>query len=761
MSITNTRNFVAKPLIVACIPVLGGHAWAQEPSSASAPVIEEITVTATRRSTALATTPMAISALSSERLERANVTNMSDLAAEVTGLNVVDQGGGLNRPVIRGLQGVGDAQVGIYFDNTPISGSPGTANSAGRFSPELRPIDVERVEVLRGPQGTLYGGGAMGGAIRYVSNKPDSTAFSARLEGGASTFEGNMGYDGSAVVNIPIIQDKLAFRAVAHRRDRDGFIDNVATGESDVNDLENVGGRLALGWTPTESLEILATYYYEDFQSGSRAIVQTDLGDLETRNPGTTGSDDETSIFNITANLTTSWADAMYSYSNFKRDLLYRYPIAVDLFEGLAPENFAGQLLIQPQDVDMDTHEVRFTSNGDGPFNWTVGAFYSERDTFGESDVYNLDASGSLIFPDGSPGAREDDISSLLFRRYVDQTQTESALYGEVSYDFDDRTSLTFGTRVFDFENRDGGQPTVLSGAAFPGNPPFVETDTDFSGEVFKLSLSREIFEDSVIYATWSQGYRAGGSNVEVSTSGFDPGDTPLTFKPDTVDNYEIGFRGSLNDGRMTVAAAAFYLDWTDLFVDQVRNDLPGPGNIEFRANAGEAEITGVEIEVEALLAQDFRISAGTTILEAELASNVRTFGDSVGALQGDSLPFVPEFTANLTLEYGWQLGELRAYAWGAYRYTGATTGDFNPFVIGNGQQTDTPNIQYTEFGEYGILSLRLGVEGTDWTGALFVDNATDERECAYTRRDNIRPQPGNCFIEMPRSIGLRLSKTF
>lgn len=722
--------------------------------------LEEVIVTATRRSTSIASTPLSVSAVTSAMLQRANVSSMSGLAAEVTGLNVVDQGGGLTRPVIRGLQGVGDAQVGVYFDNTPITGSPGTANSAGRFSPEMEPIDMERVEVLRGPQGTLYGGSSMGGAIRYITRKPDSSQFGGKFEAGLSSYESSVGYDGSFVLNMPVVEDKFALRLVGYMRDEDGYIDNAATGATDINDLETRGGRLAAAWTPSDAVDILATYYWEETEAGARAIVHTDLPDLQTRNPGPDAIDDETSIFNLTVDLQTNWSDITYSYSQYERELFYRYSIPIDPF-GAAPPNFGGTLLTQPQDVDTDIHEIRFVSNLDGRWQWTAGAFSSERDAYGESDLYFLDEAGLLIFLDGSPGAMEDVIASLLFRRNVDQTQTEKAVYGDLSYDLSDRTTLTFGTRVFNFDNRDGGQPIALFGGPFPGNPPFVEASSDHDGEVFKLHLSHAVLSDSVVYASWIQGFRAGGVNVEVVTSGFDPADTPLTFNPDEVDNYEIGFRGALMDSRMTLAVAAFYLDWTDMFVNLVRTDLPGLGNIEFRANAGEADISGIEFEIEALVGENLKLSAGTTILNGELASDIRAFGDSTGALEGDDLPFVPEYTLNLTAEYEWEFRNMRAFVWGGYRYTGKTFGDFNPFLVDQDGPTTTPNMSYTEYGDYGVLNLRFGLESDTWTGSVLIDNLTDERECAYLRRDAIRPQPGNCFIERPRSIGLRFSTYF
>lgn len=756
--------------VAAALLLTGQPANSQERDDDSLS-IEEVVVTATRRSTSLATTPLAISALTNEMLERADVASMADLAAEVTGLNIVNQGAGLHRPVIRGLQGVGDSQVGIYLDNTPITGSPGTANSAGRFSPEIVPVDMERVEVLRGPQGTLYGGGSMGGAIRYITNKPDASGFEGKFGLTASSIDGSFGYNSDLVLNLPLVEDDLAIRLVGYMRDEEGYINNVVTGRSDVNEFEKQGARLMVGWTPTDNLTLTGTYISETVDAGARAIVQTDLPDLSTRNPGNDATDDDVSIFNLTAEYKASFADIVYSYSAYDRDLFYRYSAIVDLI-GVNPPNLGGSLLIQPQDVESDVHEIRIVSNeNDSNFYWTVGAFHSERDTFGLSDLINLDTAGNLIFPDpaGSPGAVEGDIASLTFRRSVDQTQTEKAIFGEVSYVFGEKTTLTAGTRLFEFENRDGGQSLVLLGE--PRDPvanPYREASSTHDGEVFKLRLSHEILDDSVIYASWSQGYRSGGVNVELLTSGVDPEDTPTTFEPDRADNYEIGFRGAVNDGRTTVAAAVFLVDWTDMFVNLKRTDLQllGGGNllnVEFRANAGEAEISGAEVDVETLVGEHLTFSAGATLLSAELGSDVQRFGDSVGALEGDELPFVPDYTFNLTAEYGWNLNNgMKAYVWGGYRYTGTTYGDFNPFVIGtDGQPTTTPNILYTEYGDYGILNLKFGLEADTWSSSLSIGNVTDERECTYLLRSSIRPAPGNCFIEMPRSVALQFRKSF
>ncbi|MCG8613257.1 MAG: TonB-dependent receptor [Pseudomonadales bacterium] len=506
---------------------------------------------------------------------------------------------------------------------------------------------------------------------------------------------------------------------------------------------------------PERERLVVHAYYFEEQNSDSQSVIREDLSGYQNTRFGLEPIDDEISILNLTANMETSWVDLVYSFSSYDRDLFYRFNIDVNLFSA-NPTN-GGAALIQPQDVDTDVHELRFVSNADGPLKWTTGIFLSERNTFGLSEVYYRNESGDLINLSGGPGS-EGDPASIAFRRSVDQKQTERAIYGEVSYDFTDNTTLTFGARIFEFENDDGGA-ALVSPVGIPANAPFIGASSEHDGEVFKLKLSHNILDDSVVYLNWSQGFRAGGANVEALTSGFPIADTPETFEPDTVDNYEIGFRGALMDGRLTLATALFYLDWQDMFVDLERNDLLG--NIEFRANAGEAEITGLEFETEVLLAEDFKVSASFTVIDGELASDVRQFGDSAGALAGDTLPFQPDMTFNLSAEYGWAMANLRSYIWAGYRYVGESSTDFHPFVIDSNGPTTTPNPEYTEVGDYGILSLRYGLEGDDWNGAFYIDNATDERECTFIRITGLRPPPGNCFVERPLTAGIRFSKDF
>lgn len=353
-------------------------------TASSGAAIEEVIITATRRETALATTPQSISALSGNALEKMGADDFADIVGAIPGLTIKDQGPGLSRPVIRGVQGAGEGQVGIYYDDTPITGGPGTTNDAGRFAPEIKPIDIERVEVLRGPQGTLYGGGSMGGTLRFIANKPDATEFQGRISGEFLSFaDGGVGYQASTVINVPLVEDKLAIRAALYRRDQDGFVDNAVLGLEDVNEVNTDGARIALRWYATENTTVTGTYYYQEQELAAGFHINPNLAGFQTDLPGLDPFNDESKIFNLTIDHVMAWADMVYSFSTYERDATYRY-----FTPRFSP---SGTLLVQPQPTDVDTHELRFTSNLDGNFQWTFGAFSQNREAYVESQVFIVD----------------------------------------------------------------------------------------------------------------------------------------------------------------------------------------------------------------------------------------------------------------------------------------------------------------------------------------------------------------------------------
>jgi iron complex outermembrane recepter protein len=707
--------------------------------------LEEITVTATRRETLLATTPQSISALSEQSLERIGVTDFIDLVGAVPGLTMKDEGPGLIRPVIRGVAGQGEAQVAVYYDETPVSSGPGTSENAGRFTPEIKPIDIERVEVLRGPQGTLYGASSMGGAIRFITNKPDTNQFEGSAGAEFSSYaDGGVGYQANAVVNIPLVEDRLAVRAVVYRRDQDGFVDNPALGLEDINDVETTGARIAVRFEPNDNWSLTGTYFYQEQEVASGFHINPNLDGLQVDLGGLDPFDDENTILSLIVEGSTEWADIVYSFSHADRDMSYRYWVP----------NFSptGSLLVQPMPNDATTHELRLSSNSDSsPFLWTVGAYYQERDSLVFSQVFQV----------GQDGLPSDD---LYFQRSVESYLEELSFFGELGYDITDRMNITIGARAFSFDRYNDAQSQV----SFGGTPidslvPPVRSSSDESDVVYKALLSYEVSEDIVGYLQFSQGFRAGGPNQAV-----DPALAviPESYVSDTVDNLEFGLRGTLADGRVTFGTAIYSIEWDSIQLRQT----DATGLFSFVGNGGQAEVNGLEVEITAALFQDLTLNAGLNYLfDDQLTSdsplNSTTGGLSQTGLKGDQIPNVADFGYNLSLEQGWELSNgLRMYLMGRYEFTNGSASDYNRYLIdpATGAESNVLNIGYNDIqGDYGIADLRLGIEGDTWRAALFVKNVFDERGITFTFERPLRPDPGFNFVEKPRTIGVSFTKEF
>lgn len=703
--------------------------------------IEEVIVTATRRSTSLADTPYSISAISEKSLDRQGADDFSDFVGSIPGLNLRDQGPGQSRPVIRGLQGSGEGQVAVYYNDAPIGGNPGTQNDAGRFSAELKPIDIERIEVLRGPQGTLYGGGSMGGTMRIITNKPQLDTIEGKVSAEISDYaDGGMGYQLSGVINLPIIEDKLAIRAVAYYRKMDGFIDNVALGLDNTNDVETKGGRFSVLWQPSDTLKVTAIAYYQEQDLASGFHIDPNLDGYKTTLAGLDRYQDKTQLYNVIIEKSFDFADASYSYSHFNRKNTYRY--FADVF---VP---SGILLVQPMPTKSDTHEFRLTSNNDGRLQWTTGLFYQNRSAFVESQVFVV----------GSDGLESGD---FFFRRDVDMGLKQYAVFGEVSYELTDKLTATVGARWFDIKNFATGRSLVSFGGTPVPTDQIVPNTTE-GGEkstVFKGHLAYQVTEDFLTYFQFSQGFRAGGANQNVGTIA----EIPNSFNSDSVDNYELGMRYSFAEGKADLNVALYRIIWSD--IQTLQSDTTGL--FRFIGNGGNGKIDGIEIDLHTRPTQNWDINIGFNYVDAKLSTDAplnNIGGFSQTGLTGDRIPSSPNLTFNTSMEYSWQLNDdIRAYIFGSVQYTGESFSDFNEFLIDVSTNTpsSTQNIGYNAQGDYMIADLRIGIEGDDWSASLFVDNVLNKRAITNVLEDNLRPDPGFNFVEKPRSIGLSFTKDF
>jgi outer membrane receptor protein involved in Fe transport len=280
------RRLLLSTAALSAVLLSSGTVGAQTSAAAKAPadeVVEEIVVTALKRSTTLQTTPMAISAVTGDSLEKLGATGLADYFRQVPGVNLTQGQLGQSRVTIRGVQGSGEATTGLYYDETPVTGPSGTTQDPGNNAADLNLFDVERVEVLRGPQGTLYGGGSMGGTLRVIYNKPNSQDFGAAIEAQASdTKGGSAGSYLKAMGNIPLIQGKLAARITAYTEDRPGYVDNVKLKTKDVNDSRSSGYRAMLGFTPTDDLSLTATKVHQSTSADDMEGWYQRVGKYET-----------------------------------------------------------------------------------------------------------------------------------------------------------------------------------------------------------------------------------------------------------------------------------------------------------------------------------------------------------------------------------------------------------------------------------------------------------------------------------------------
>lgn len=725
--------------------------------------IEEVVVTALKRESTLQDTPIAISALTSQNLERIGADDFSDFVGSVPGLTIRDNGPGSSRPIIRGIASPGEPQVGVYFDDALVVGAPGTTNDAGLRSPELKPFDLERVEILKGPQGTLYGGGSMGGTLRFITKKPNAEEFEGKISvEGSSVRYGDQGYQLNGMVNVPIIKDQLALRVVAFKRDDPGFIDNPTLGQKDINDVDTEGGRVLLRWTPTDRLALTGAIYYQDQNVGGGFHYNPTLN-KDNPQTGVLSNEpynDEQVLYNFKVEYSFDWADAMYSGSWFDRNAVYRF------HNGFTGIPFPPVLSTQPEPLQAVSHEFRLSSSGDNPVDWTVGAFYSDRNAYVDSRVQYPGADGNVA-----------DENIFLFRRTVNSSLLQRAVFGEATWHATDRLAITAGVRYYDVKSGSDvvnriNIPGIGLPSGTPGRPvPFQVNVTRGSddGAIFKAHIGYDVSDDMLVYASFSQGFRPGGANQNTSSIALtDPGNVgvPEAFKSDSLDSYEIGIHSQWLDRRLTLNAAVYYMDWSDI----VLGGRSATGLFGFLLNADSADAKGFELESVIELAEDFRLTAALSYVDAQLTAdappNRASATRSKSGLDGDSIPDVADWTFNASMEYGRQLPwmDLRGYIYTNFNYTGSNASDFNPFLldINTLVPTTVPNVEYNKQGDYVVVDMRVGVEADDWSVSLFLDNVFDEKGPSHIFEDStFRLNPGLNFIERPRSFGIVFDKDF
>lgn len=702
---------------------VAADAGAGSPSASAAnssDTLFEVVVTAQKRAERLQDVPIPVTAIDTQALLGSNQLRLQDYYSRVPGLNYSPGQWGEPRIAIRGIvtDPYTNPTVGLMVDDIPYGLS---TNQNGGGGPDIDPGDLARIEVLRGPQGTLYGASSMGGLLKYVTIDPSTEEVSGRLQlGTTSVSEGDdLGYSVRASVNVPL-SDTFAIRASAFTREEPGYIDNVETGESDVNDIEAQGARLAALWQISDDVTLKVSALAQKSETGGSNVVEPDLGGLRHSLLPTAGQYERGSQA-FTANLSADLGRVDFvSLTGYNADS-FRGGIDLTTIFGALAEALYGEpygFYKIDQDTRKFTQEFRVSMGLGERVDWRVGAFYTDEDVETPQQIFAADSNAQFVGSFLDTG-----IARVSFQEY--------ALFSDLMIRLSDRFDIQVGARQSWIEQvNDPQAPTgPLAGPATPELRNEDEATTYLFTPQFKFS------PDLMLYARIASGYRPGGINFYNPVLGSLP-----PYKPDETENYEIGVKGSAWDRLLTFDASAYYIDWTDI-------QLVVTNVISYYDNAGGARSRGLELSAELRPHGDWTIAAWVTWGEAEITEGFPDDSNIFGA-PGDRLPYSPRVSGNLSVDKGFDfIGQSTASAGLAYRYVGDRAGGFRPAA-------DMPQ---PELPSYSQFDFRFDVTAGAWLVSAFVNNIADERGVT-----GIAPFENSAFNYIqPRTIGASLTRSF
>jgi outer membrane receptor protein involved in Fe transport len=708
----------------------------------------DIVVTAQKRETRLQETPASIQAITGSTLENAAVFGLNDLTKIAPGLVVTDAGPGQRRVSLRGIRSSGEPQVAIYYDEAPLAGAPGTTSDSGGNQGDLQLFDVNRVEVLRGPQGTLYGASSMGGTIRVIYTKP-SDRFEAGVDlVGSTTRHAGENYQANAMVNVPIIGDRLAVRAVYFRRENAGWIDNPVLGQEKTNREETEGVRLLLRAKPTDWLTLdLGFHYYN--ATGANPVWAPGLGEFVGANRVNLDFHDKNRLYTGTAKADLGFADLVLTGAYQDRDSLFirdpyyllagapnnqtfcrRHFTAAVCATPQGIQDFNAYVAsvtpvayVSPQTMKNGTAEVRLQSKDDGFLSWTVGAYWSRRSSWVGSNGVLVDAHGDL---------RENE--PLVYTRQVRDRLRQLAGFGEVSLRPFDGLTVTGGIRYYDYQRVVAGDTQKGFDLINFAVQPWTVRETREDGLLYKANIAWQASPKLLVYAQAASGFRPGGANQVLGLpSSFTP------YESDKLWTYETGAKATLLNGQFLFNVTGYITDWKNLQVSGTS------GTFAFLTNAGDARVKGVEVEAIAVPTRGLQVSANINLLSAKLTTDQINDLVIASGRKGDRVPQTPNISYTVAGQYEWDVGGLKALVRGDLNYVGRSYADFRP--------TSTA---YRRLGDYAAVGARAGVGTDQWGAYLFVSNLFDVR--GRTTAGNVL---GGTIEQIttisPRTIGLNL----
>lgn len=722
--------------------------------------LEEVVVTATKHAESLLNVPIAVTAITAQDIQSKGITQYADILSSVPGVYYEDAGPGDTTIRIRGISPGGGGTpptVATYFGEIPMS-AQGGGNLGQHATPRF--VDIERVEVLRGPQGTVFGANALAGAVRVIPAAPDLKEYQLNLgtRGFATAHSDDMSYHLEAALNLPLVEDRFALRLVGYKDDIAGYIDNVtparapidysfmvgaltggavnvpdgtlltpasgAINKKDINSTDTTGGRLSAAWQVSDQLRIDVMLGTQDAEMQGESSVTP--GTYEINRPSDFFSQGRTSEDLDLAGLTISYDWDNVSLISATSQTKLRMARINDAAELLRP---APWLFREKREADAFTQEVRLQSRGNSAFRWTVGAFYLDRDSDGRQLIADVSCTLSatclpLLFSNGA----QDFPLDLNFNLF----EKQKAVFVDTSYEFAPRWTLGLGGRYL---QEDIG--VELNTIGFLAPPTGASSGGEDSASKFNpaASLTFKPSDDLTLYLQAAEGFRSGVANQALPQTCRDQAaQMGLTLQavtdPDSIRNYELGFKSRLAGGRVSFNAAVYRLEWKDI-----------PGNVMFDCafsnlvNAGDATGEGVEFEMVSRLSEAWKINLAASYNDLTYDDNVLpAIGTSGQRVEGS-----PAKNYSAGVEYGFALGERwSGWARADWAYVGSLRSELSGLPI---ESYDTLNMRL------GLVEDRLSIE-------LFGRNLTDEQ--GVTR---IEPLPfgGDYVLIRPREVGIEV----
>ena len=688
--------------------------------------LSEIVVTAQKRPERLIDVPQSMSILSDEELGKLGASQFRDFAGSVPGLSFQTTGAGFTQITLRGVTTGFDVgpTVAVYVDEVPYGSSTAFALGAQQAL-DVGLFDVDHIEVLRGPQGTLYGASTMGGLIKYVTNPPDSSGFATDAQVGvSSTQDGGFSYDGAIVVNAPIARDSAALRLSGFFSHEAGYIDNLALDDSDADTAEIYGGRVDFLFTPNDALDIRIGAYLQNIERDGQTTVEylagtPQFGNLNQFRLFKEQADERLRLASatVTYDFGPTTLTSISSYQSIESENIWDISaVYVPLLQFFLGRTYGGVKYPLETETYKFTQEIRLATAEKQNIEWIIGGFYTN-----ESNTWNEEF---LVFdPAGNPAPND------LYTFGAPSDYEESAAFGDLTWHFTESFDMTGGIRYANNQQ----DFTQFGDGLFIGDRPTGESDEDVTTY---LANARYLFNDRMMgYVRYATGYRPGGPNAAAN----DPvTGEPLglpTFEADRLASYEIGLKLETEDHRFGMEAALYDIDWDDIQV------LTTIGGFAFRANANSgATIRGGELLLTANPTSNFKVTGTIAYQDAEISEAEPV----LGANEGERLPNVPLWTAGLNADYEFATGNLRPTIGARLLYVDDRTTGFGDLA---------PTLP-----EYTTVDLYAGLQFEAVGVQLYIRNLLDERGQVSLMLPQFGPR---IAVLEPLTIGINLTTRF